>query len=237
MINYNSPPSFCLASVPLPPNSSRCTSFHSKLWPKYCHGATNAAETLRGIRETWERKILSGLDWFHLAALVDKAPRKDNDNKSNAFKIDFDLFRLLEALEDYAAICFVSPDFYPELLAAFGGKPSRDVATSRNVSHRIVCLHSAFLIKFPGDTPSGPHRVQWGFSGSQGLYLFDLTTMAIERLTQLEVLEAVTNICRQMRILCKCQEPEEEFENQHQQLQLQLQFMRMLIKLTPNGYI
>lgn len=63
--------------------------------------------------------------------------------------------------------------------------------------------------------------------------------MAIERLTQLEVLEAVTNICRQMRILCKCQEPEEEFENQHQQLQfqLQLQFMRMLIKLTPNGYI
>lgn len=61
--------------------------------------------------------------------------------------------------------------------------------------------------------------------------------MAIERLTQLEVLEAMTNICRQMRILCKCQEPEEEFENQHQELQLQLQFMRMLIKLTPNGYI
>lgn len=160
MINYNSPPSFCPASVPLPSHSSRCTSFHSKLWPKYCHGATNAAETLSEEYERREReRSCRGLidsTWRHLLI----KPRKDNDNKSNAFKIGFDLFRLLAALEDYAAICFVSPDFYPELLAAFGGKPSRDVATSRNVSHRIVCLHSAFLIKFPGDTPSGPHRVQ-----------------------------------------------------------------------------
>lgn len=122
-------------------------------------------QTLPKLSEEYERRetreILTGVrlidsTWRHLLI----KPRKDNDNKSNAFKIDFDLFRLLEALEDYAAICFVSPDFYPELLAAFGGKPSRDVATSRNVSHRIVCLHSAFLIKFPGDTPSGPHRVQ-----------------------------------------------------------------------------
>lgn len=196
-------------------------------------GNKRCRNALRGIQDRErERSCLGLIDstWRHLLI----KPRKDNDNKSNAFKIGFDLFRLLETLEDYAAICFVSPGFYPELLAAFRGKPSRDVATSRNVSHRIVCLHSAFLIKFPGDTPTGHTEFN---EGSQGLYLFDLTTMAIERLTQLKVLEAVTNICRQMRILCKCQEPEEEFENQHQQLQLQLQFMRMLIKLTPNGYI
>lgn len=95
MINYNSPLSFCLAPVPL----------------LHCgQNIVTGQQTLPKLSEEYE--ILTGVrlidsTWRHLLI----KPRKDNDNKSDAFKIGFDLFRLLQALEDYAAICFVSPDF------------------------------------------------------------------------------------------------------------------------------
>lgn len=98
MINYNSPLSFCLAPVPLLHCGQNIVTGQQTL-PKL------SEEYERGKDLDWVRLIDS--TWRHLLI----KPRKDNDNKSNAFKIGLDLFRLLQALEDYAAICFVSPDF------------------------------------------------------------------------------------------------------------------------------
>lgn len=100
MINYNSPLSFCLAPVPLLHCGQNIVTGQQTL-PKL------SEEYERERAREWSGVRLIDSTWRHLLI----KPRKDNDNKSNAFKIGFDLFRLLQALEDYAAICFVSPHF------------------------------------------------------------------------------------------------------------------------------
>lgn len=115
-------------------------SFRLKLWPKYCHAskrAANAAATLRGIR-----KLLLRLDWFHLAALVDKNQKvKDNDN---IFRIQETekLVSIVAPLEDYAAICFV-PRFFSRIAYLHSHLLWKALAAIPIEEKEYICLHNA----------------------------------------------------------------------------------------------
>lgn len=109
-------------------------SFSLRLWPKNCHALSRCRKSL----ESYERAIhLIDSTWRHLLIKPERTTRRDTYSKLPSI-----YFVCLQPLEDYAAICIVSPNFYSELQLLLPPSPSSP-STGCIQGNRIVCLHSA----------------------------------------------------------------------------------------------